>query len=241
MLEFIISLAVVGVVASGLSLLVSKSFTSRWDSRGNYGYKGNQWNKVLAGSTILSVILTGVFHSLLDASIFVSISLGLLVYFLAVTSLTDARSHLIPKELSNLGLIVGALTGLVGFLTAQYYSPEYVMTQSDQLNFQLMNLGVYMLAITMLFVLIMFVPAIGFGDIKMFWVTGLFIGPFFMVPQLLAVFMLMFVFMALQLIFSMIKAKSWKVSGGLPALPAFAVAFVAVTLATNLLDTNLLV
>lgn len=236
MIETILSLALVGIIATAFSVFISKTLTSKWDSRENYGYKAGQWKNLLFVSVLISVILTGVLRVFLGTSPFVSVSLGLLVYFLTAAALTDAKSHLIPKELSNLALIAGAITGTVGFMTAQYYSPEYLMSQSAQLTFQLTSFGLYMFAISMLFIVIMFFPAIGFGDIKMFWVTGLFVGSFFVVPQLLAVFMLMFVLMALQLVFAMVKAKSWKVSDGLPALPAFAVAFVAVTLATSLFN-----
>lgn len=233
----IISLTVVMLLTTVFSLFINKKLTPKWDSRENYGYRAEQWTKLLIVAVIVAGVFTAVFQAFMGASLFVSISLGLLVYFLTATALTDARSHLIPKELSNMALITGAITGAVGFFTAQYYSPEYLMSQSSQLTFQLTNFGLYMFVISMLFVVIMFSPVIGFGDIKMFWATGLFISSFFVIPQLLAVFMLMFVLMAFQLIFKMVKAKSWKVSDGLPALPAFAVAFVAVTLATNLLDT----
>lgn len=234
MIEAIISLTVVVLLSVIFSVFIKKRLTPEWDSREDYGYKAEQWKKPL----IISIIVAGVFTAILgffvDASMFINIALGLLGYFLAATALTDAKSHLIPKELSNMALIVGAVTGIIGFITKQYYSSEYLMSQSSQLTFQLTHFGLYMFAISMLFVVIMFAPVIGFGDIKMFWATGLFIGSFFVFLQLLAVFMMMVVLMAFQLVFSMVKAKSWKVSDGLPALPAFAVAFVVVILVTNL-------
>lgn len=133
-----------------------------------------------------------------------------------------------------MALIVGLLVALFGFVTGQYYSSEYLTSQSTQFIFQATHFGLYMFAISMLFVAIMFAPVIGFGDIKMFWAAGLFVGSFFVFQHMLAVFMLMFILMGFQLMFNMIKAKSWKVAGGLPALPAFAVAFVTLTLVLNL-------
>lgn len=238
MIETIISLTVVTLLAVLFSVVINKKLVPKWDSREDYGYKADQWKKPLSISTIVAVAFTAVLGFAINTSMFISIALGLLAYFLTATALTDAKSHLIPKELSNMALVTGTVMGIIGFITGQYYSSAYLMSQSSQLTFQLTHFGLYMFAISMLFVVIMFSPVIGFGDIKMFWATGLFIGSFFAFPQLLAVFMVMVVVMAFQLVFSMVKAKSWKVSDGLPALPAFAVAFILVTLVTNLLEVT---
>jgi len=227
-----ISVAIVLPLIILFSFWINKKLAPKWDSREDYGYKGGQWKKPLIVSIIVSTIFTLIIATLVSA-IYVSVSLGLLVFFLTATALTDAKTHLIPRELSNMALLVGLITGVIGFATAQYYHPEYLMNQSDQLLFQLINFGLFMFAVSLSFVVIMFSPVIGFGDIKMFWATGLFVGTFFAMPQMLMIFMLMFIIMGGQLLFRIFKAKSWKVSGGLPALPAFAVAFVTVILATN--------
>jgi prepilin signal peptidase PulO-like enzyme (type II secretory pathway) len=236
MIEAVSSLAIVLILSSVFSLFIYKRLTPHWDSRENYGYNEKQWKTPLTIAIIVAAIFTPII-AFVGVLPFVSVALGLLVFFLTITALTDAKSHLIPKELSNMALLVGLIVSLVGFGTGQYYAPEFLMSQSSQLMFQVTHFGVYMFAISMLFVVIMFSPVIGFGDIKMFWATGLFIGSFFVLPQLLAIFMLNLLLMGFQLAFNMVKAKSWKVSGGLPALPAFAVAFISVTLVSNLLSS----
>jgi prepilin signal peptidase PulO-like enzyme (type II secretory pathway) len=234
MIEAVSSLATVLPFTIIFSLFVYKKLTPAWDSRENYGYTGKQWKKPLISAVIVSTFVTFVL-ALVGVSVFISGALGLLVFFLTSAALTDAKSHLIPRELSNMALLVGLGFAVVGFFTGQYYQPAYLMDQTTQLTFQLTHFGMYMLAISLLFVVIMFSPVIGFGDIKMFWVTGLFIGSFFMITQLLMIFMLSVIIMGAQLVSSMVKAKSWKVADGLPALPAFALAFIIVTLATNVL------
>jgi prepilin signal peptidase PulO-like enzyme (type II secretory pathway) len=237
MFAAISSLAIVLLLSVLFSLFIGKKFTSRWDERENYGFKGSQWKRVLITGIIASALFAPLM-TFFGASLFISAALGLFVYFLTVTALTDARSHLIPRELSSMALLVGLAVAIFGFVTGQYYTPGYLMSQESMLIFQLTHFGLYMFAISMLFVVIMFSPVIGFGDIKMFWATGLFIGSFFVLPQLLLIFMGTTLVMGVQLVFNMVKAKSWKVSGGLPALPAFAVAFVAVTVVTNLLSVT---
>lgn len=238
MVATFISLIIVTLSVTLLSVFINKKLVPEWDSREKYGYHSNQWKTLLFISSAVAVIFTAILGFFVGVSSFILISLGLLSFFLSATALTDARSHFIPKELSNMALVTGAVVCLTGFLTAQYYSSEYLMSQSSQLVFQLTHFGLYMVAISLLFVIIMFAPVIGFGDIKMFWATGLFIGSFFVISQLLAVFMLMVVLMAFQLIFSMVKAKSWKVTDGMPALPAFAVAFIAIVIAANVLGVT---
>jgi prepilin signal peptidase PulO-like enzyme (type II secretory pathway) len=233
MIEALISLAIVLPLTAMFSLFINKKLAPKWDSRENYGYKADQWKKPLTASIIVASLFT-VLISFIAGTLFINVALGLLVFFLTATALTDAKSHLIPKELSNMALVVGLIMTAVGFATSQYYSADYLINQYAQFIFQVTNFGAYMFAVSLLFVVIMFAPVIGFGDIKMFWATGLFIGSFFVFENLLAVFMLMFIIMGFQLIFSMVKAKSWKGAGGLPALPAFAVAFVTLTLALNL-------
>lgn len=236
MIEAVISLAIVLPLTVIFSLFINKKLTPKWDSRENYGYKGKQWKKPLTLSIVMSALFTPVI-AFAGVPLFISVAYGLLAFFLSATALTDAKSHLIPKELSNMALLVGLLVALVGFATGQYYEPEWIVSQVDQFAIQATNFGLYMFAISLLFVVIMFSPVIGFGDIKMFWATGLFIGSFFVFPQVLAISMMAFVFMGFQLGFNMVKAKSWKMSGGLPALPAFAVAFILVTLVMNLLSS----
>lgn len=238
MIETFISLTVVILLSVSFSMFINKKLIPKWDSRENYGYQAEQWKSLLVISCIFAAAFTAILGFFVGASLFVSVALGLLAFFLTAAALTDARSHLIPKELSNMALLTGTVVCLIGFFSGQYYSSEYLMDQSSQLTFQLTHFSLYMVAISLLFVVIMFAPVIGFGDIKMFWVTGLFIGSFFVIAQLLAVFMLMFVLMAFQLVFSMVKAKSWKVSDGMPALPAFAVAFIAVFLASSVLGVT---
>ena len=235
MLDILSSVAVVLPLVVAFSLFIYKKLVPQWDSRENYGYSCVNWKTHLTTSAALSVFYTAVM-AFVGVSWFISVAMGLLVFFLTAAGLTDAKSHLIPRELSNMALITGLIVAILGFVTAQYYISEYTIDQHSQLVFQLTHFGMYMLAISLLFVVIMFSPVIGFGDIKMFWATGLFIGSFFGIVQLLVIFMVMMIVMGFQLIFSMLKAKSWKVSDGLPALPAFAVAFVTVTLVTNLLS-----
>lgn len=234
-MEALISLALILPVLVLFAVLIRKTLTPAWDVRGNYGYDGKQWNRPITLSVIFAAIFTPIIV-IMGSSLFVGIALGLLSFFLALTGMTDAKTHLIPRELSNVALIVGAITSVVGFATSQYYDPEYLMSKESQFTFQLTHFGIYMLAISLLFVLIMFQPVIGFGDIKMFWATGLFIGSFFMITTMMAVFMLAFVLMGFQIAWRMVKAKSWKVSGGVPALPAFAAAFISITVASSSLS-----
>lgn len=186
----------------------------------------------LSWAVVIASLLTTVI-SFAGVAPFVSVAFGLLTYFLAVAAFTDARTCLIPKELSSMALIVGLVFAFIGFVTAQYYV-EGLWDQHTQLMFQFGQFAMVMFFVSFLFVITMFRPSFGFGDIKMFWATGLFMASFIFVPQLLMVFMGMFVVMSLQMAFRMIKTKSWKISGGLPALPAFAVAFVVTIIATNM-------
>lgn len=234
-MEILISVSVVLALTCLSSWFMVKQFAGSWDERGDYGFKGSQWKKVMIGAVTVASVFTSAL-SFLGMSSFISISLGALAFFLIVAGLTDARTMLIPKELSSTALVVGLMFAFAGFFTSQYYEPEFLMSQSEQLMFQLSAFGFYMLAISMMFVLIMFVPAIGFGDIKMFWAVGLFMASFMTPVQMLALFMCGMVIMFFQMIFAMVKAKSWKV-GGLPALPAFAVAYLVVLLSANIISS----
>lgn len=230
-----VSILIVLLVSTLFSLFIYKRFVSDWDGRGDYGFKGKGWMLPLSLAVVAASLLTAII-SFAGVALFISVAFGLLTYFLAVASLTDARTCLIPKELSSMALIVGLVFAFMGFVTAQYYV-EGLWDQHTQLMFQFGQFAMVMFFVSFLFVVTMFRPSFGFGDIKMFWATGLFMASFIFIPQLLMVFMGMFVIMGLQLVFRMLKTKSWKISGGLPALPAFAVAFVATIIVTNLVVT----
>lgn len=255
MIELMISLAIVLPLNTLFSLFIIKKFVPLWDANDRvvqwgtddeeeiaflkqektYGFKGSQWKKMLLFSNIISVIFT-LTVAAIGFPLYMSIAQGLLVFFLVATATTDWKTHLIPRELSNMALIIGLVVGLVGYATAQYYDSSYLMSHQDQFMFQIKNFAAFMAVIAGLFVLIMFVKSFGFGDIKMFWATGLFMAAFIMVPQMLMIFMGMFIVLAVMMGIGMVKAKSWKATGGLPALPAFAVAYILVIIVTNLLS-----
>lgn len=220
---------IVAVLASCFSVFISKRLVPQWEDRGDYGFQGKSWNKMLTVATGVSIVLT-VIISLLGLSVFQAIAMGTLAYFLVASAATDFRTKLIPKELSNMGLAAGLIFALVGFFTGTYYSADMFMDQGFQLTQQLITFGGYMFAISLLFVTIMFVPIIGFGDIKMFWVAGLFLGSFINSYFMLIVFSVALFIMAAQMVVGMVKTKSWKSSNGLPALPAFMVAYIGVLL-----------
>lgn len=235
MVEAVISLFVVLALTTVFASYSYQKFAPKWDEREDYGFKG-RWKTPMVISVLVASVFTGII-ALTAVNAVTSVILGILVFFLAATGLTDFKSHLVPKELSNLALIVGFIACWVGFITSQYYDPELLMNQQTQLSFQLIQSGLYMFAISGLFVVSMFVAgAVGFGDIKMFWATGLFMGSFLEIPQILAVFMGTFIVLGCQLVVKMVKEKSWKVSGNLPALPAFTIAYIFVVLGTNMLS-----
>lgn len=235
MVEAVISLIVVFCLTSAFAIYSYRKLSPAWDEREDYGFKG-RWKTPLIASVAVASVFAGII-ALSAVTVVTSIILGVLVFFLSAAGMTDFKSHLVPKELSSLALIVGLAACWVGFMTSQYNDPELLMSQQNQLWFQLLQSGMYMFAISMLFVVSMFVTgAVGFGDIKMFWATGLFMGSFLVIPQILMVFMGTFIVLGGQLVVNMLKEKSWKVSGNLPALPAFSIAYICVVLGTNMLS-----
>lgn len=239
MVETCISVFTVLLLSVCSSFFISKKLVPKWDAadRGAfYGFKGGQWKSLLIISVIIAILFTGTI-SLIGLPLYMSVAVGFLGFFLSATALTDFKSHLIPKELSNMALLTGLAVGFFGFVTGQYYDSSFIISQYSQFMFQFTHFAIFMGAIVALFVMTMYLKSsFGFGDIKMFWASGLFMASFIMIPQMLVIFMGMFIVLSGMLAFSMVKAKSWKVSGGLPALPAFAVAFIVVTVGTNLLS-----
>lgn len=229
MIESAISAGVVLLITVVCSILIRARYVSKWEARADYGVKGKQWNFLLIASVVIGTVLTVVLSGL-GMNFMVATIIGVFAFFLSATGIIDSQSHLVPKELSSMALILGLVLGGAGWVTQQYYVSDYLMSHADQLQFQLVHFGIYMVAISLLFVVTMFQPVIGFGDIKMFWAFGLFAGSFIFLQQFVFVFMVMFVVMAAMMVRAMIKAKSWKFSGGLPALPAFAVAFLITTI-----------
>lgn len=156
------------LIAAGYVAVCYYFHEKRWNSKDTSSLKVNK-NKIMYLSLAICVaaVLIIIFQLVYDLDILTQMKLISLVLILFPIAAVDYRTQRIPNP-----FIIAALA-----IRFSLYIPEVIVSPSGTLAVLLDNLlGAFVISIFFLLLLLFFKNSIGMGDIKLFFVMGMFQG-----------------------------------------------------------------